>query len=436
MSSLSTAGVTTVIVSDMEHLTSSSHVAIGSIMFEAKPKLDLKRKVITFGIYALVYTGTSNRMNLRAVPAIALRQSNSAGGHYFMSIHSGKRIYGYNWDELPIDNYVIERVESLAEEQEEVTMHDGIPSFKWAHKREVEDEWHKDQGNMSAIVPEAPPIIEHIDDNEYIQIEAEEEQNVFINDDEVDHDDNEGENDEGLLIIPEDNIVSDDEIFIEDEEDTACGVNTTAPQTNTAEEVIVAGVDDAPVLNKRPRRANAGAAVERLQIDFHGKGYQAKQEYNLVMNGVKDGSNVEDSDIKRYINLACDVMSTQMSAKRGIKRFGARAIAALVEEFTQLNKGAVPGKPVVVPTDFNSLTDAKKRKALRAINLIKERWNGDIKGRSCVDGSKQHRYSKQDESISSPTVALESLLATLLIDAYADRNVGTYDVPELTHKQV
>ena len=62
---------------------------------------------------------------------------------------------------------------------------------------------------------EAPPIIEHIDDNESLQIEAEEQQNVFINDDEVGHKNNEHKNNEGLLIITEDNIVNNNEILIE-----------------------------------------------------------------------------------------------------------------------------------------------------------------------------------------------------------------------------
>ena len=61
---------------------------------EGKPKLDLEKKMIVFGSYALVYTRTTNNNKTRAVPAIALRRSNNAGGHYFMSLHSGKRIHG------------------------------------------------------------------------------------------------------------------------------------------------------------------------------------------------------------------------------------------------------------------------------------------------------------------------------------------------------
>ena len=39
------------------------------------------------------------------------------------------------------------------------------------------------------------------------------------------------------------------------------------------------------------------------------------------------------------------------------------------------------------------------------------------------------RYLNPDESMSSPTASLESLLVTLLIDAYENRYVGTYNVP-------
>ena len=67
-----------------------------STIVEGKAKLDLARKMITFGSYAVVYTGTSNNMKSRAVPGIALRRSNNAGGHYFMSLDSVKRIHGYS----------------------------------------------------------------------------------------------------------------------------------------------------------------------------------------------------------------------------------------------------------------------------------------------------------------------------------------------------
>ena len=125
----------------MHFLPNKVYQTSPTTIVEGKPKLDLKRKMITFGTYALVYMTTSNNMKSRAVPGIALRRSNSAGRHYFVSLHSGKHIHGYNWDELPTDDYVIERVKSLAAEQEQSLMHNGVSSFEWTPGHKVEDIW-------------------------------------------------------------------------------------------------------------------------------------------------------------------------------------------------------------------------------------------------------------------------------------------------------
>ena len=52
------------------------------------------------------------------------------------------------------------------------------------------------------------------------------------------------------------------------------------------------------------------------------------------------------------------------------------------------------GKPVIGPIDPYSLTWEEKRKALDAVNLIKEKRNGKIKGRTCSNGAKQRRFVK------------------------------------------
>ena len=360
-----------------------------------------------------------------------------------MSLHSGKRIHGYIWDELPIDEYVIERVEALAEEQGQPLMKDGVPDFEWTPGQAIEDIWHEDVGETSAIEPEALCINEAVAEHAVPQLGEDEEQEIVFDEDEAASDDNQDGDDEGLIFAPEGNVVSDDEPFIEEEIDIIDDIGDIA-QTNEiaeevtvadvddkiTEEVTVADVDDTTFTNSIPRRANAGAGVERLQMDFHGKGYQAKQEYNFITNSASKETNGGAGDsTDTYTKLACEVVFTQMTAKKGFKQFGTKAVAAMIKEFTQLNEGAVPGKPVVEPTDASTLTDTEKKKALRAVNLIKEKWNGDIKGRSCVDGSTQRRYLKQDESMSSPTASLESLLITLLIDAYEERDVATFDVP-------
>ena len=70
-------------------------------------KPNMKYRTIVFGAHAMVYFGTNNRMDARSIPAIALNASNEHGGHYFMSLYSGKRIHSYEWKELPIDEEVI-----------------------------------------------------------------------------------------------------------------------------------------------------------------------------------------------------------------------------------------------------------------------------------------------------------------------------------------
>ena len=82
-------------------------------IIEGKHKLDLEKKMIVFGSYALVYSGITNDNKPRAVLAIALRRSNNNGRYYFMSLYSSKRIHRYKWEELPISEHIIKRVEAL-----------------------------------------------------------------------------------------------------------------------------------------------------------------------------------------------------------------------------------------------------------------------------------------------------------------------------------
>ena len=132
---------------------------------------------------------------------------------------------------------------------------------------------------------------------------------------------------------------------------------------------------------------------------------------------------------RNYMSRAVNALFTQMSATKGIKKHGERAIAVLLKEFIQLDKGPMEGKNVVVPIDYNKLSDEDKRKALEAVNLIKEKRDGDLKGRSCANGSKQRKFLKPDDQISSPTVSNEAFLTTCVIDAEEGRDVGTADVP-------
>ena len=89
----------------------------------------------------------------------------------------------------------------------------------------------------------------------------------------------------------------------------------------------------------------------------------------------------------------------------------------------------MPGKPVFAPIAYDTLSQQDKVEALEAVNLIKEKRDGAIKGRTCANGSKQRKYLKEGETVYSPTVATEALMATLVIDAMEHRDVAIFDVP-------
>ena len=63
------------------------------------------------------------------------------------------------------------------------------------------------------------------------------------------------------------------------------------------------------------------------------------------------------------------------------------------------------------------------------MNLIQEKSDGRIKGRTYVNGSKKRFYLKDGESVASPTLSIEGLVITLLIAAYEGRKVISLDVP-------
>ena len=77
-------------------------------------------------------------------------------------------------------------------------------------------------------------------------------------------------------------------------------------------------------------------------MTFTGKGYGSKREFSLVTNG-KIGKSLEHNDeVKTFMDLACNVVVTkfadsndpqrysQKSAKSSIKKFGQKAIAAMI----------------------------------------------------------------------------------------------------------
>ena len=89
----------------------------------------------------------------------------------------------------------------------------------------------------------------------------------------------------------------------------------------------------------------------------------------------------------------------------------------------------MPGKPVVEAVDPKTLTPDDIAKALEAVNLIKKKRSGVVKGRSCLNRSNQWKYLRENESIASPTCQLEALFLSLIIDVMEKSDVAVFDIP-------
>ena len=113
----------------------------------------------------------------------------------------------------------------------------------------------------------------------------------------------------------------------------------------------------------------------------------------------------------------------QYSYKQGLKKFGDKGQEAAVAEMKQLH-----GRECFKPIHINELDHNARRKAMESLMLLTEKRDGRIKGRTVADGSKQRTWMSKDEA-ASPTVALESLFLTAIIDAKEHREVAVVDLP-------
>ena len=60
--------------------------------------------------------------------------------------------------------------------------------------------------------------------------------------------------------------------------------------------------------------------------------------------------------------------------------------------------------------------------------FLKQKRCGNIKGRGCADGQKQRLYKTKDKT-SSPTITIEALFLTCLIDAMERQYIVMCDIP-------
>eukprot|EP00804_Cyclotella_cryptica_P004759 CCRYP_016242-RA/>CCRYP_016242-RA protein AED:0.40 eAED:0.39 QI:0/0/0/1/0/0/2/0/190 len=81
-----------------------------------------------------------------------------------------------------------------------------------------------------------------------------------------------------------------------------------------------------------------------------------------------------------------------------------------------------------IPRDPRSLTSEERKKALSSLIFLKEKETGEVKGRTCINGSPQREYIKNILKRRTPRRQQLSL-PHRAVDAYQRRDVAFIDLP-------
>jgi hypothetical protein len=375
---------------------------------------------IMFGAYAQVHEEHDNSMQARTTGAIALRPTgNEQGGFYFMSLATGRRLNRNHWHELPMPQDVVDRVEvlarrSFASQDLVFQFHDGAPvddddesAADPAYEPEDDDD-HESDGDDVEYDDEQSAGDDHDEDEQSANDDRDE-----IDDAEANHDENNEENAANL-----DNA-DDIHAGVHGNNDEIAGVDGNDDEiAEVTDDHVDELLQDDASGEDEPTVANDTNAMDAM-------------DDNIIMETEDHPDRSHGYDLRprkprsykhRHPDLE-DVMMTQLSLRKVLQTFGEAGAQAVSAELQQIHDRAV-----MVPKAANMLTREEKLQALRYLMYLKKKRCGRIKGRGCADGRKQRVYKTKEES-SSPTVAIESLFLTAVIDAKEERDVVTCDIP-------
>ena len=229
-------------------------------------------------------------MKTQGVPGIALSESNQKGSQYFMSLYTGNKIHAFRWKELPVHDDVINRVEELAEIEKQPKMSNRVPLFEWSPGVEIvnEDQENIENNNNNIEIEEVNEENEQEIVEQNIITDEEDAQDQDSNQEEENHKHNEP------IVSPlqQENFLQDEE---NDDKDISFDNNSESQERELASNNS----------NDRPRRANAGAGVERFEPRFGEKSYELNRKVQY-MQFKRKKKRVQLAQIKKLMKKVRD----------------------------------------------------------------------------------------------------------------------------------
>ena len=391
---------------------------------------------LEFGSYVQTHEQHDNSMLSRTTGAIALRPTgNIQGGHYFFSLTTGRRLNRNNWTVLPMPAEVVDRVRTfcrrdranlgginiadrhgnplLDDADDDIDDPDYVPNDDDADDDNDNDPLYDDNeiaqddnADIDNLVPVLPIAGVYHDDNE-----LNENENHNENDNEL----NENDNNENLNVNENENLnVNENENgnAIDNHANEIDNNNNNINENDNINNINENVIENEDNINLDGNNTVHNNDINAEMNELYGERTNA---YNLRPRKPRDFSHLH--------TVLESTMMTQYNMKKGISKFGTDGVNAVLKELQQLHD-----RCVLEPTHPESMSMEEKKAALAYLMFLKEKRTGEIKGRGCADGRKQRLYTNKEDA-SSPTVAIESVFITSVIDAKENRDVATVDVP-------
>ena len=442
-------------------------------------KVDYKRHCrFQFGEYAQTHEEHNNSMNPRTVGALALRPvGNGQGSFYFLSVTTGRVLNRLHATALPMPDDIIDKIHRMARQQK------NNPGLFFADRNLNTDEdddddddddmtYHDDDDdgsngnddNDDSDGDDDQPHNHNYNNNDIVDDDDESSHDSSYNDDD-DEDSNEdggsdNTNDDGASNGIENDHVSINEpgedaeqghvpLPIDDpsladtpghhddlpgeipgvgtvEQETGNDVGNLVNSDGDIDEPGIPGVGDDGKNNTNVENDEQSKATHDLNTNTVG-GYSLRGKRNRNYNHRYAGEEFvvgDDTGITLATNGDSVVLETpQMSLKAGLCTFGNDGMKAVEKEMRQLHD-----RDVMKPVYKKSLTQEQRKEALAYLMFLKRKRCGKIKGRGCADGRKQRAYITKEDS-TAPTVSIEAVFLTAVIDAMEGRSVAVLDVP-------
>ena len=418
---------------------------------------------LEYGGYVQTHEEHNNSMKPRTTGAIALRPMNNIqGGWYFMSLSSGRKIQRYTWTHLPMPKETIDRVHTLARRchalrqpifysrdgtsiiTDDTVETAGAGMMQLPPDQETDDDSDSSYEDTDSDNSASTTSDDHTDsedpdndsgngtdstDSSYHTSDASDTSDD-TQDDDFDSSNNDSDDDDDLMRGLDNGLIGNDKVDFPYSEHRKQHKKEIEEQTEdpeptpdeTTSNIIPDHVPSEYVtqesINKRMNeqygtRRREGMRKRRVPIyKHHDIAPSQPQSYSHLMFIY----GTECTELESMV-------MTQYNADAGVKLFKDRGVEAILIEMTQLHR-----RQVGEPRHRDTLTEEQRRRALHYLMFLKEKRCGKIKGRGCANGKPQRKYIEKDDA-ASPTVSIEAVFLSLLIDANEERDVAVIDIP-------